>query len=171
MTNDVSIAGGGVTAAASGEGGPALPTEAEAAALALSGSRSVVFADWLSEQVARCQPLPADADSRDFCEAATMEAMKAMAPRNAMEGMLAGQMVAAHAVGLGLMGQACRAEQPLKSVDAFLRQGTRAMALFTRQMELMTRQRGRQRQSLRIEHERVGEDGRVSVRTEEERVR
>jgi hypothetical protein len=45
------------------------------------------------------------------------------------------------------------------------------MALYTRQMELMARQRGRQRQSLRIEHERVGEDGRVSVRTEEERVR
>jgi hypothetical protein len=52
-----------------------------------------------------------------------------------------------------------------------LRKGARAMALFARQMELMTRQRDRQRQSLRIEHECVSEDGRVSVRAEEEQVR
>jgi hypothetical protein len=45
------------------------------------------------------------------------------------------------------------------------------MALYTRQMELMTRQRGRQRQSVRIEHERTDGDGRISVRAEEERVR
>jgi len=40
-----------------------------------------------------------------------------------------------------------------------------------RQMEAMTRQRGRRRQSVRIEHEQVDGDGRVSVRAEEERVR
>ena len=170
MTNEMST-GGGTAAAADGEGGSALPAEAEAEALSLSGSRSVVFADWLSDLVARCQPLPTDADGRTFRVAATMDAMKEMAPRNAMEGMLAGQMVAANAVGLALMGQVFREGQPVKTIEAFLRQGTRAMALYTRQMELMTRQRGRQRQSVRIEHERMDGDGRISVRAEEERMR
>jgi hypothetical protein len=171
MTKDMSTAAGGDGApAAAGEGGLALPAEAEAEALALSGSRSVLLADRLVEQVALCQPLPADEDSRNGRVAAAMDALKEMGARNAMEGMLAGQMVAVHNVGLALMGHAFRDGQSLKTVEVFLRQGTRAMALYTRQMELMARQRGRQRQSLRIEHERVDEDGRVSVRAEEERV-
>jgi hypothetical protein len=159
------------TADAAGEGGLTVPADAEAEALALSGSRNVVFADRLAEQVALCQPLPADEAGRSYRVAATMEALKALAPRSAMEGMLAGQMVAAHTVGLALMGEAVRDGQPIKNIETFLRQGTRAMALFARQMELMTRQRGRQRQSLRIEHEQVGADGRVSLWAEEERVR
>jgi hypothetical protein len=145
--------------------------EAQAEALALSGSRSVMRADHLLEQVAVCQPLPADADGRAYQAAVTAEALKELGPRNAMEGMLAGQMVAAHNVGMALTAQACRDGQPVKNIEAFVRQGTRAMALFARQMEPMTRQRGRQRQSLRIEHERMGEDGRISVRAEEEQVR
>jgi len=170
MSNEASGAGG-VPAGAGEDGGLALSADAQAEALALSGSRSVMLADRLVEQVALCQPLPGDEDARTYRVAATMDALKEMAPRNAMEGMLAGQMVAAHNVSLALMGQVFREGQPVKTIEAFLRQGTRAMALFTRQMELMARQRGRQRQSLRIEHERVGEDGRVSVRAEEERVR
>ncbi len=162
-------AGGGAPAETGGAAGLAAPAEAEA--LALSGCRNVVFADRLAEQVALCQPLPADEAGRSYRVAVVIEALKELAPGNAMEGMLAGQMVAAHNVGLALMGEACRDGQPVKNIEAFLRQGTRTMALFTRQMELMTRQRGKRRQSLRIEHEQVGADGRVSVRAEAERVR
>jgi len=158
-------------AEATGESGLPVPAEAAAEALALSGSRNVVFADRLAEQVALCQPLPADEAGRSHRLAATMEALRVLAPRSPMEGMLAGQMVAAHNAGLALMGEAFRNGQPVKNIEVFLRQSTRTMALFARQMELMTRQRGRQRQSLRVEHEQVSADGRVSVRAEEERVR
>jgi hypothetical protein len=163
-------AGCGAPAEGPGESGMAVPAAAEAAALALSGSRSVMFADRLAEQVALCQPLPADEDGRSYRAAAAMEALKALAPRSALEGMLAGQMVAAHNVALELVRQAFRDGQQVATIEAFLRQGLRAMALFARQQEAMTRQRGRQRQSLRIEHEQVAGDGRVSVRAEEERV-
>jgi len=147
-----------------------LATLAEAEALVLSGSRNVVFADRLVQQVVLCQRLPADEAGRNYRMAAATEALKELAPRNAMEGMLAGQMVAAHNIGLGLMRQALRDGRPMKDIEAFLRQGTRTLALFTRQMELMTRQRGRQRRSLRIAHEQVRDDGRVSVTAEQERV-
>jgi hypothetical protein len=157
-----------MSAAAPEETGPS--TLAEADAMALSGSRSELFAGRLVQQVALCQWLPADEAGRDYRTATAMAALKELAPRNAMEGMLAGQMVAAHNVGLKLMTQAFRGEQEMKTIEAFLRQGMRAMALFARQTELMTRQRGRQRQSLRIEHEQVRDDGRVSVTAEQERV-
>jgi 23S rRNA C2498 (ribose-2'-O)-methylase RlmM len=168
MSEDINPRSGGALAE-TGATGVLAPAEAQA--LALSGSRNVAFADRLTEQVALCQPLPADEAGRSHRMAAVTEALKELAPRNAMEGMLAGQMVAVHNVGLKLMAEAFRDGQPIKNIEAFLRQGTRALALFTRQMELMTRQRGKQRQSLRIEHEQVGAEGRVSVRAEEERVR
>jgi len=43
--------------------------------------------------------------------------------------------------------------------------------VFLKQLDRFTRQRGRQRQTIRIEHVRVVEDGKVTVRQEEERVR
>jgi uncharacterized protein (DUF305 family) len=87
-----------------------------------------------------------------------------------MEGMLAGQMVAAHNIALTLTEQAFH-RSATKEAELFLRQGLRAMGVYMRQMEVMTRQRGRRRQSVRIEHEQVDADGRLSVRAEEERVR
>jgi hypothetical protein len=149
---------------------PSALTDAEAEALALSGSRSVAFADRLARQVALCQPLPADEAGRAHRTAAATAALKELTPQSGLEGMLAGQMVAAHNVAMALTAQGFYGQTPLNT-ELFLRQGLRAMTVFARQMELMTRQRGRRRQSLRIEHEHRGEDGRVSLRAEEERVR
>lgn len=153
-----------------GEAELSLIADAEAEALALSGSRSVTFADRLAEQVALCQPLAADEGQRDRCVTAAMEALKALGPHSGMEGMLAGQMVAAHNIALTLTAQAFHGAAS-KDAELFLRQGLRAMGVYVRQMEAMTRQRGRRRQSLRIEHEQVDAEGRVSLRTEEEQVR
>jgi hypothetical protein len=172
MNEDTSITAAGDPARGGGqeEAGLAVMAEVEAEALALSGSRSVPFADRLAEQVALCQPLPADEAGRDRCMGATVEALKALAPQSGMEGMLAGQMVAAHNIALTLTAQAFH-RSATKDAELFLRQGLRAMGVYVRQMELMSRQRGRRRQSVRIEHEQVDADGRVSVRAEEERVR
>ncbi len=171
MEKDTAVPAGSAVMSAEAPEETALSMLAKADAMALSGSKSELFADRLVQQVALCQWLPTDEADRGYRTATAMAALKELAPRNAMEGMLAGQMVAAHNVGLELMAQAFRNGQPVKTIEAFLRQGMRAMALFTRQSELMTRQRGRQRRSLRIEHEQVRDDGRVSVTAEQERVR
>jgi hypothetical protein len=152
------------------EGGLSVAADAEAEALALSGSRSVTFADRLAEQVVLCQPLPADDAARGHYVTATIDALKALTPQSGMEGMLAGQMVAAHNIALTLTAQAFH-RSATKDAELFLRQGLRAMGVYVRQMEAMSRQRGRRRQSVRIEHEHADADGRVSVRAEEERVR
>jgi len=172
MNEDTSltVAGEPARSREQGEAGLSVTAEAEAEALALSGSRSVTFADRLAEQVALCQPLPADEAGRGHCMAATIDALKALTPHNGMEGMLAGQMVAAHNIALTLTAQAFH-RSATKEAELFLRQGLRAMGVYVRQMELMSRQRGRRRQSVRIEHEQVDADGRISVRAEEERVR
>jgi len=172
MNEDTSITAAGEPARGGeqAEAGLAVTAEVEAEALALSGSRSVLFADRLAEQVALCQALPADEAGRDRYMGATVDALKALTPQSGMEGMLAGQMVAAHNIALTLTAQAFHGAAT-KDAELFLRQGLRAMGVYVRQMEAMTRQRGRRRQSVRIEHEQVDGDGRVSVRAEEERVR
>src|SRR5262245_46852857 len=91
MTEDTNITAAGEPAPSGqeGEGGLAATADVEAEARALSGSRSVLFADRLAEQVALCQPLPADEAGRGDCMAATLEALKALGPHSGMEGMLA----------------------------------------------------------------------------------
>lgn len=171
MTEDTNgAAAGPATGEGQDEGGMVTMAEAEAEALALSGSRSIAFADRLAEQVALCQPLPADEAGRERCMAATLAALKAIGPQNGMEGLLAGQMAAAHSIALTLTAQAFHGAAS-KEAELFLRQGLRAMGVYVRQMEAMARQRGRRRQSLRIEHEQVDAEGRVSLRAEEEQVR
>jgi hypothetical protein len=51
------------------------------------------------------------------------------------------------------------------------RQYARLADVFLKQFDRYQRQRGRQRRTIRIEHVRVVEDGTVTVRQEEERVR
>ena len=61
--------------------------------------------------------------------------------------------------------------QPARAVEERTRQYARLSDVFLRQLDRFQRQRGRQRQTIRIEHVRVVEDGKVTVRQEEERVR
>ncbi|HZF34085.1 MAG TPA: hypothetical protein VE914_09805 [Candidatus Angelobacter sp.] len=122
MNEDTSIAAAGEPALAEGQGeaGLAVTAEVEAEALALSGSRSVTFADRLAEQVALCQALPADEAGRGRYMGATVDALKALTPRSGMEGMLAGQMVAAHNIALTLTAQAFHGAAT-KDAELFLR--------------------------------------------------
>jgi len=141
--------------------------------VALSGTANARFADRLAYQVATCQWLPRESAARQHAEQATsaIAALKALAPANAVEGMLATQMVAAHNASLDLLQQAMADAQPARAIEERTRQYARLSEVFLRQLDRFMRQRGRQRQTIRIEHVRVVEDGTVTVRQEEERER
>lgn len=142
----------------------------------LSGTTSILFADRLTQQVIHAQSYPADADAAECSLRATaaMAALKHLAPQDAGEGMLAAQMVAVHNIGMDCLVRAADAKGTKgddKAIETHMRQGTRLLQLYLKQLDQLGRRRGRRRQSVRIEHERGGEDGRVTVRAEEERVR
>jgi hypothetical protein len=142
-------------------------------ALALSGGRNERFARRLAEQIAGCQWLPdyVGQGVRSERVTAAVAALKELAPRNAAEALLAGQMVATHNASLDLMTRAVGDRTSVEAMEANARLGVRLMSLYVRQMELLARQRGRQRQTVRIEHVRAVDDGRVTVRAEEEQIR
>lgn len=142
----------------------------------LSGTTSLVFADLLTQQVINAQSYPADADAAECSLRATaaMAALKNLTPQDAGEGMLAAQMVAVHNIGMDCLTRAVGARGVKgddKAMDTHMRQGARFLQLYLKQFDQLGRRRGRKRQSVRIEHERDGEDGRVTVRAEQEQVR
>jgi phage-related minor tail protein len=141
--------------------------------VALSGTENVRLAKRLARQVATCQWLPPDLGSEGQAEQATsaVAALKELAPGNAVEALLATQMVAAHNASLNLLQRAMTHALPARTIEERTRQYARLSDVFLKQLDRFVRQRGRQRQTIRIEHVRVVEDGKVTVRQEEERVR
>jgi hypothetical protein len=158
---------------------PPAPKPAEPAATSLpfratdiSGSQDQVFSECLGEQMLACLDLNrglSDAE-RGRRATAALGAMREIGPRDGLEGVVAAQMVAAHSAGLGFLARAVREPRVRKS-EALTQQSARLMTLFLRQMEALERRRGRERQSLRIEHERRTEDGRTRLTAETERTR
>lgn len=138
---------------------------------AFSGSRDPLFSAWLGEQVVNCQYLPAALGraEQERRAAGVLAQVAEIGPRNGLEGLLAGQMVAMHGAGCELLRRGIQAEAAPQLAELLMRTSTRMLTLFARQTELLLRLRGRERQTLRIEHVRKVEDGRVSVTAETER--
>jgi hypothetical protein len=141
--------------------------------LAVSGTTNVRFAERLAHQVATCQVVPRGIDDEGHADMATsaIAALKELAPGGAAEGLLATQMVAAHNASLDLLRRAMGESPSARTIEESTRQYARLSEVFLKQFDRYTRHRGRQRQTIRIEHVRVVEDGKVTVRQEEERVR
>lgn len=138
----------------------------------LSGSADKVFSERLGEQVMGCLALPYERGQAecDRWTAAALGGMREIGARDGLEGMVAAQMVAAQNAGLEFLSRAVRTKRP-EHGNHYGRLSTQLMTLFVRQTELLQRLRGRERRSVRVEHERVDRDGRTNVRTEREQVR
>jgi hypothetical protein len=136
------------------------------------GISSELLAGRLASQAATTQRLPT-ADAKSYLElgASAVAALGELAPANAIEALLATQMVASHNASLDLLRLAVSSGQDGRVIEERTRQYARVSDVFLRQLDRFQRQRGRQRQTIRIEHVRVVEDGKVTVRQEEERVR
>jgi hypothetical protein len=136
------------------------------------GVKSDLLGGRLAEQAATTQRLPVD-DAKSYLErgASAVAALGELAPANAIEALLATQMVASHNASLDLLQRAMADSQPARAIEERTRQYARLSDVFLKQLDRFQRQRGRQRQTIRIEHVRVVEDGKVTVRQEEERVR
>ena len=136
------------------------------------GISSELLAGRLAEQAATTQRLPTE-NAKSYLElgASAVAALGELAPANAIEAMLATQMVASHNASLDLLRLAVSDGQQDRNIEERTRQYARVADVFLRQLDRFQRQRGRQRQTIRIEHVRVVQDGKVTVRQEEERVR
>ena len=74
--------------------------------------------------------------------AAAIAALDGIAPRDAMEGMLAAQMVVVHDAAMNCLHDATDPRRPFPCRDSDMRLAARLMTLYGRHMELLDRRRG-----------------------------
>jgi hypothetical protein len=137
----------------------------------VSGSPDMTFSVRLGEQVMGCLDLrPFGQDERNHRTEAAMGAMREIGARDGLEGMIAAQMVAAQSAGMNFLSRAMLANKA-EHGRRYGRMATDLMELFLRQTEALQRLRGRERRSVQVRHERIDQEGRISVSAEHEQIK
>ena len=78
--------------------------------------------------------------------------LRGIKPSDAIEGMLAAQMVATHNATLECFERAMRPGQNIPARDYNLKNAAKLSALFARQMETLNKHRGKGQQKVTVEH-------------------
>lgn len=84
-------------------------------------------------------------------------------PRDELEVMLVAQMIGAHNAAMEFTRRAVLKEQAFEAVDANTNRATKFMRAFTRQVEALTRYRGKGQQKVVVKHVHVNEGGQAIV--------
>jgi hypothetical protein len=94
-----------------------------------------------------------------------LAALLELAPKDAVEGRLAAQMLSTHKVAMDLLTRAIRGEQSIELADFYLKHAERLMRLFTLQVESLNRYRGKAptQQKVTVEHVHVHEGAQAIV--------
>jgi len=125
--------------------GLAQATGADDQTLQMRLVREVLDALWVHED--------SDADERSAQLEAAYALMREIEPRDAAEGMLAAQMVAVHGAAMDCLRRAMHPGQTEALRDAAMRQATKLLTLFPRQLETLDRRRGKGSvHTIRVEH-------------------
>ncbi len=120
----------------------------------------------LMTQVLRASPNPkGDLEPLKSCLAMT----EGIAPRNALEGLLAAQMVGVHNLAMDCLRRAALKEQTAEAIDANVHRAVRLLRTFTSQMEALNRNRGKISQQMVVGNVNVNEGGQAIVGTVQHR--
>jgi hypothetical protein len=100
---------------------------------------------------------------------AALATVDGIAPRNALEGLLAVQMIGVHNLAMDCLRRALLKEQTPEAIDANVHRAVRLLRTFTSQMEALNRNRGKISQQTVVGNVNVNEGGQAIVGTVEHR--
>jgi hypothetical protein len=89
--------------------------------------------------------------------------LEGIAPRDAVEGMLAIQMVTAHSAAMRCLRLASLDGQSFQETEANINRATKLMRTYTAQIEALSRHRSKARQTMIVKHVHVHEGGQAIV--------
>ena len=89
--------------------------------------------------------------------------LNGIAPQDQLEGLLAVQMVAVHALAMECMRRAALPGQPDFGVDVYINRSTKLMRTFAAQSEALSRHRAKGEQKMTVEHVHVHNGGQAIV--------
>lgn len=90
-------------------------------------------------------------------------ALKELAPRDSIEGMLVSQMISAHNAAMDCFGRAMTPEQTTQSRDMNLRHAEKLTKLYTDQIDALQKYRGNRLHSVTVEQVNVEAGGQAIV--------
>jgi hypothetical protein len=175
MDHDTGIAGVEAAAAGKADATDGLPSSLDLDALAkefagrrdLSGSGSGLFTLALLNQVYRAAWLgerpPKQEGLEEMMHRVGQAALRGIAPRDPLEGMLAAQMVAVHEAAMGCFHRAHDRGYAPGLRQAELSQANKLVRSFAAQLEALDRHRGKGQQTVRVEHVTVQAGGQAIV--------
>ena len=142
-----------------------LSMEKYGTAVELTGSPDPRLARLAVVQLTEAMWLPASLSDAERIErvGGALAALKGLAPRDELEGMLAAQMVATHAAAMDCLGRAQDDGAPFAARDGQLRTAAKLLALYTQQAETLSRNRGRGAHNVTVEQVRVESGGQAIV--------
>jgi hypothetical protein len=137
------------------------PGEEHPEAKPISGSTSIDFATVLANQVMGA-PIADDPAGRERQARAAAAAMQGIAPRDAIEGILAAQIVATHNAGMECLRKGNKSA-PLNQYVAHYNIGNKLLRTCALLVEALDRRRGRGKQEIRVERVNVAAGGQAVV--------
>ena len=84
-------------------------------------------------------------------------------PAGEVEGMLAAQMVATHHAAMECLRRAMTVEQTLEGRDQNLKHAGKLLSIYSRQIEVLDKHRGKGQQKMTVEHVHVAAGGQAMV--------
>lgn len=134
-------------------------------ALEATGSESAAFKRMALSQALHALWLPKwkTQELKDEEMKAAYDALRSIAPRSELEGMLAVQMIATHSAAMECMRRAMIEGQGLESRDQNLKHATKLMGLYERQLAALDKHRGKGQQKITVEHVTVEAGGQAIV--------
>ena len=128
----------------------------------ISGSDDFDFCITLLTQVVNAQWRPDSAELTQQVEA-TRAAMMGMKPRDALEGMLIGQLIASHNAAMECYRRAMIPGQTFEGRRENLNQANKLSRTYALLTEALDRHRGKGQQHIRVEHVNVHAGGQAIV--------
>ena len=93
--------------------------------------------------------------------------LRAIAPADELETMLAVQMVGVHYMAMTMMRRAMYSDQTIEGVDKNVNRVTKLTRTFIAQMEVLNRHRGKGQQKMTVEHVHIGAGAQAVIGTVE----
>jgi len=139
------------------------PEEAAPATVQMTGVRDSagITRRFLSEVAAVWAGSGESATAADVNSIAVL--LHDIAPRDAVEGLLAVEMVATHSAAMQCLTAAMSGNQTLEAAGTYINLATKLMRTYTAQIEALNKHRNKARQTVIVKHVHVHEGGQAIV--------
>ena len=130
-----------------------------------TGTEEPLLQQRLVNQVCDALWLPADLSEDDLMTRiqSAISMLQGIKPTDEVEGMLATQMVATHNAAMECLRRAMIPAHPIQGRDLNLKHATKLLSVYSRQIEVLNKHRGKGQQKITVERVNVESGGQAIV--------